>query len=279
MNFEKVKKWYDRREVKFELKDQLFNRELAALVAKPEKRTMKSTRNLRCHNTQHFDIIRSALNMDQQEVLYQFYFSLARFKTGIPYQTLNFIDRKKEMVVWNSEAEYQIIDYLWIIDIDAKSHDDMMSVHEQALKIIEIIKKPETLSKIPLKVSCVFTGMGFHIYIHADEKGELGYVYTKNDHPSMEELYTPGFGEPDIYSLIKESTKHYFGDVAPDIDYSIYDCRRLAKLCYSLAIYGDKEIYVCYPFSSIEELKSFKLEDYSLDKFDKQIGYRGVPKF
>ena len=257
MDFEKISQWYDRQDVKFEITKQLYNREFALLVPSwcDSEIKKRSTRMLKCHNTQGFDFILKALDFKKKQTPYNFYYSLAKYYGGIPNQTLNFIERKKSQAneEWKDLHEYHMKQFDLLIDIDSGSHEDIDFAYLSTQNIITLLDDCNT----PYILR--FSGKGFHIII-----------------PSM---YMPKksrntFDDDSIYMLHSRIARKLHDTFSEMIDLSIYDSRRLCKLSYSLANYKENT-YVCYPFNTKQEFNDFKLNDYNLNNFDKPIIMRG----
>jgi len=252
-----IKTWYSRSDVKFEIIKSLYKREFACLIpswvtSQDIKRT--STRMLKCHNVQHFDyLINKSLRMFERNLPYNLYYSLARYQDGIPQQTANYSIRD------NSEFEQKHFEYMngydFLIDIDAGSHDDIMEAHFSTEKIVEFFNK----NNIPFELR--FSGKGFHIvipYKYFDacflEKQRLGEL---SFNPKQE------FNIYSVYSRIAKALQKKFSEM---IDLKIYDSRRVCKIPFSLALY-ENEIYVCYPFETLEGFFSFDLQYFILGHF------------
>jgi len=240
--------WYNRSDVKFEQIKYLKNREMAMLIPSwcSEEIKKGSIRMLKCHSVQHFDYItKNGVRMWDKMLPYNFYYSLAKYKNGIPNQTFNFSER--DNTEWSKIHHSVMESYDFLIDIDAVSFDDIYHAHFSAGNIISYFN----LKEVPFEVR--FSGKGFHIVIPFRYFHEKGYSFEPK---SKDSIYT-------IYSRIARKLSKKFSEM---IDIGIYDSRRVCKLPFSLSLY-EKFIYVCYPFRDLNEFDDFLLCKFELDNF------------
>lgn len=256
--FMKTFYWYNRIDVQYELVKQTYLREFSLLVpswiSDPlQKRT--STRNLKCHNVTHLKFLLKALDWRERELIFNFYYSLARYQNGLPNQTMNMKNRNNDD--WNLNHYKTMIGYDFLIDIDAGSHDDIYHAKDSMLMITDYFNR----FNVPYYVK--FSGKGFHIIIPHNATPVKSFdVNEKNN----------------VYFEFSSVAKLLYERFSEMIDTKIYDPRRLCKLSYSLAVYED-DIFVCYPLHMRYDLENFNLDDYRLSKFDKSIQRRGMKLF
>lgn len=261
-DFKSIHEWYNSPAIQFELIRVLYNREFSVLVPswyeKMYKDTRKmSVRNMRAHNSIGISwILNSGVRMFEKKIPYNLYYSLARFKNGIPPSSLNFSQRNFDK--WNKEAQENIVEYDFLLDIDAGEHEDIGKAFDSAKLIVNYFNK----INVPFEI--VFSGKGFHI--------KIPYIFFPY-YPLI-----PQEEDSSIYSMYSEIARNLSEEFSEMIDTNIYDSRRLCKIPCSLALYQE-EVYVCYQFKTIEEFENFKLEDYSIGNFKKSLLKHGRTLF
>jgi hypothetical protein len=251
--------WYNLSAVNFEMVKFLFNREFALFVAKcvDDPNVLKrSVRNLKVHSVQHLEFNLKATQMFQKETPYNFYYSLARFRNGIPNQTLNFAIR--DNTEWNENCYKDIISYDYLIDIDAADFDDLQIAYETAVDLKRVFDK----LNVPYELR--FSGMGFHFIIP--------YKYLPQD------LTLNPHIDNNLYQFCQKLTGCLNDRYSELIDTSIYDSRRVCKLPYSLALYKN-DAFVCSPILSDEELVNFSLYKYRPAEYPFTVERRGIKIF
>jgi hypothetical protein len=235
--------WYARAEVKFELIRFLKNRELCLIAKQDSNRTI---RNLRCHSVQHLDFILNRwLKVGTTKEQYKFYYSLARYKAGIPYQTAN-LD-KRDNSEWNESHWKEMESYDFLLDIDSPTHNEILLAHQSALEVKAM------LDSLHCPYELRFSGCGFHFIIA--HRHFINYLAN----------FVPGH-EHSIYVAYAKIGRWFYDNISEMVDYSIYDSRRVTKIPFSLALYED-EAFVCLPFHTSESFTAFKLEDFSVERF------------
>lgn len=258
-NFDLIKEWYDRIDVKFEIIKQLHNRELALLIpswVKEKEVLITSTRMLRCHNLNHYDFVLKDLRFIERRLPYNFYYSLAQYIYGIPYQNFNdMANRKLVNEEWTKTHLQELEKFDFLLDIDAGDFSEIDSAFESANKVVLRLINLET----PFEIR--FSGKGFHVVI--DEEHFLKNKFY-NSLPREHKLM--------FYSQI---AKYFYNTCSEMIDTTIYDFRRVCKLPYSLALY-ENSVLVCYPFRDYYEFKNFNLDKFRLKDFNIQIKQRGL---
>jgi hypothetical protein len=256
----KVWKWYSRPDVQFEIIKQTKNKECAFLVPSwcDELMKKRSTRMLKVHNIKSLKFMFKCLSVFSSKTLMNLYYSVAKYKNGIPNQDMNLARRNNED--WNNTHYHEIETYDYVIDIDAGNFKEIDMCFESAKNI-----KFE-LDRFKVPYSLRYSGKGFHFVIP--------YSCFKN----ADKLNFNPSNSDNIYKYFALLTKILYHKYSEMIDTTIYDSRRVLKIPYTLAIY-EKEIYVCYPFESDEEFFNFKLRDYNIKHFNKLIRERGIKTF
>lgn len=252
---DKILDWYYSKSVKFEIVKQLYRRELALLIpswCKNPKLRKTSTRMLKVHNANHYDFCLQALEYKQRRQPYNFYYSLATYFNGIPDQDLNF--KRRDNTYWKTHHTEHMKSFDFLLDLDVSTHLDIDIAFQSARVITEFLN----LHKCPYSLR--FSGKGFHIVI---------YDFFFPAYPY--EILT----KPNIYMFYSMIAKKLYKRFSELIDLSIYDSRRVCKLPYSLALFPEKQ-YVCWCFKNYQEFLDFKLKDYDLDNFNKEIYKRGL---
>ena len=234
--------WYDIAKIKFYMIKYLFRRESALKMFD----SMKMLRMLKIHNVQHIDVYKRAFHWNKNK--WNVYYSLARYNSGIPNQTLNLLDRNDPE--WKVNYWKEVVSHDLFIDIDASHHGEIEYAKLTAINLAKRFKE----NNIPYEVR--FSGCGFHVIIP--------YEYFKDKNLS----FNPK-DEDNIYSYYTLIAKKLYMEVSDMIDYKLNDSRRLIKAPYSLALYRDY-IYVCLPLTD-EELFDFKLENMTPEEVIKRI--------
>lgn len=253
----KMWKWYGRIDVLFEIIKQTKNRECAFLVPYWCTDEMKrySIRMLKIHNVKHLKFVMRASQIFSKKTIVNLYYSLAKYKNGIPNQTMNLYERNNED--WKNKHYEEIESFDFVIDIDAGDFSEFELCYLSAKNI----KNYFDFLKVPYSLR--FSGKGFHFFINSD------YMPKKSFNP---------YDEDNIYKLHFKIAKSISDRFSEMVDLKIYDSRRVLKIPYTLSIY-EKNIYVCYPFQNDDEFNNFKLKNYSVDNFNKEIQNRGIKIF
>lgn len=230
--------WYDQAVIKFELIKSLQQRELCLIEKSDHNR---SIRNLRCHSVQHLDfILHRWMKIKERKINYNFFYSLAKYKNGVPFQTANY--EKRDNTEWNKKHWYEMTEYDFLLDVDAPNHETIMLAHESASMVKHLFDQ----WKVPYELR--FTGCGFHFIIP-----HFYWVNTVSN-------FQPGH-QYSVYAKFHKLGRWFYDNYTELVDYSIYDSRRVAKIPYSLALYPGNA-YICWPFNSNEEFEAFYLPDY-----------------
>lgn len=250
-NFFKMKLWYERADVKYELIKFLKNREFAFLMPKWLRKKYKgeitdvSNRFWRVHSIQHFDTIMNTFifNSETPKVV-NTYTSCGHYVNGMPFQTLNLTQRNNDE--WKQRYWKEMEGYDILVDVDAKTHTGTINHAYPSTKILL-----DLFDKHKIAYELRFSGMGFHIVISSSALPKMSFD------PNAK-------GGSNIYSFILDFFTTIKVNVTQIVDFTILDSLKLCKLPYSLAIF-EKKCYVCTPILSREEFDNFKLSNYSFE--------------
>jgi hypothetical protein len=220
--------WYHREDVQYEIVKSLFNRETTFYDVYQDK----MCRNWRVHNVPSFKELFQFMGCRKRP--YNFYYSMAKYKQGIPYQDLK--RPKGANYEWELNHWKEIQTFDMLIDFDAEWN--MSDKIKQ-----NVIDVSNLLSEVPHSIR--FSGSGYHIVIPGEymPKG-LNYDHDlelKNSYYCL------------LADLLNALKRNYYGK----IDLSCADHRRVAKIPYSLSNYFG-ESYVCWPFFKHQEILDMK---------------------
>ena len=229
MTFPLYIQWYKQQAIKYAIISHTHNREMMVISKHTPNRT---TRMLKCHKTQHFDLIwKLMLNTEYFKTWYSVYYSLAEYKRGIPNQEMCMIRDNKS---WDKLHCRDMIHYTHVIDIDADTNELKYAL-ESAIRVVLKLGDCDVY----------FSGRGFHIYPKIDIKGS--FMPEDNDN---------------IYKKHYQIAYDLHHTLSEQVDTSIYDSRRVIKCPFTLAIYPDDDnLYICKP---VPDLKKFDIKDYIL---------------
>lgn len=249
--------WYQMREVKFEIIKFTQNREIVFIHCPFSRRQGRTTRMARIHNVQSLDLWLKSMQIWNDRKDYNLYYSLAKYRNGIPFGSLNLAER--DFGDWNKECWKEMVAYDFFIDIDATNFKEVDFAYSSAKSIKKLFDKLE----VPYNLR--FSGRGFHFIIPDVYFKDLQYNFNPYD---IDNIY-------DLYREIAIVLNEKFSEM---VDTSIYDYRRVIKIPYSLALYKDKCL-VCMPFNSDEEFNNFELKNMEARKFSGYIKNRGEKLF
>src|SRR3990172_175247 len=126
--------YYRDYKVQYRMLKYSMNREIAFLASKMSDVSRKiSTRNRRIHNIQGFQFWIDRLDMFNSNRFYNFYYSMASYKNGIPMSNPDNLKLDDES--WNEHQQNEICSYDFLIDIDAGDLDDMRYAVDSAKSI------------------------------------------------------------------------------------------------------------------------------------------------
>ncbi len=233
--------WYNNNRVKYAMMPFLKNRELAFITPSWARQGERNTRTMRCHNIQSQRVLREWIGADRQETFYNYYYSLAEYKEGLPIVSLNMDKRKEQTKEWIEVHHKTMSSYDFMIDIDGIGHDE--ENFEYTKESARLVKK--FLDGINIPYYLRFSGNGFHFIIPYNY---MTFQYSLNPHSEAKTIYQ-------FYYLIAKKMYEEFTEL---IDYKIYDSRRVCKIPFSLALYEDN-IYVCTPINSDLDFETFQL--------------------
>lgn len=240
--------WYRRAEVAFKLINYTFNREVCIIMPNYlGDIKFKVTRMMRIHNTHHLKVWLDSMHILDGTREYGLYYSLARYKDGIPYSTLRLTDR--DFSDWNQNNWKEIVSYDCVIDVDCNNHKEIDFVYYSAKEIKKLFDK----LNVPYYIR--FSGMGFHFIIpfqYFKDSG-IGISFNHSDDDS-------------IYKSFMRIAMGLHNNYSELVDTTIYDSRRVVKMPFSIALYDGKE-YLCKPFGSDDDFNGFVLKSMNPSHF------------
>ena len=134
-----------------------YRRETMFITPKFSTREGRTTRMIRIHNVQHLDLWLHQLKIYKNIRDYNIFYSLARYKDGIPFGKLQLAER--DFGNWNDEHWKQMESYDFLLDIDAGNHKEIDFAYYSAVKVKKFFDNLE----VPYHLR--FSGMGFHFLI------------------------------------------------------------------------------------------------------------------
>jgi len=242
---------YNNPATKFEIIKFTFNREVAILspswvTNKDHQR--RSTRNFRCHNANHVDVIlQNIVKAFKDPFPFNMYYSIAKYQDGLPKFSPNL--QLRDTSQWNKEHYLHMTSYDFFIDIDAPDHSNVIHAHDDAIRISAFLNT----YNVPYELR--FSGCGFHIIIP--------HEYFETLHKSFDPNK-----ENNIYTFYKQLAIWFSDQFTEFIDLNVYDSRRLCKLPYTIVQYENLNV-MCLPFTSNEAFLNFKI----LDAYIENIPY------
>lgn len=246
-----IKQWYTLPSVKFEIISFLKNRETSFLISQifqsPEIRIF-SRRMMKIHSVQHLDFYIDYTRFFKEKIPYNIYYSLAKYKFGIPNKVFNSDAMKKIREDWIQNHHKEMVSYDFLLDIDCGHVDDFKYAKKTMLLVFDEFNK----SKIPFELR--FSGRGYHFIIPYE-------YFTKCSGSTT--LFSPEKFDS-IYKLHARMGLYFRDNFSEMIDTGIYDSRRLIKCPYTLGIYEDG-LYCCSPIFSLEDAKRLNLSDFKVE--------------
>lgn len=237
--------WYKRPEVKFQMIKHTYNRETAFIMPNfiKERTYESSVRLMRIHNVSHLDIWLRARHVTVTPTgknlnLYNIYTSLSCYKFGVPRSSLKLEMRKFDD--WKMDHWKQIISYNMLIDIDAKSFDEVDDAYNDAKKI------KEYFDELNVSYYLHFSGCGFHFILPYSMFKHFNLSFNPKD-------------SKNIYDFYKSIAKDMKEMLSGRIDLKVFDSRRVYKVPFTLSIY-DGVLTMCRPFQNEKDFDSFTLE-------------------
>lgn len=230
-------RWYWNNKIKYAMLPFLKNKELALLPPIWAGQANRSVRTARAHNVQQLDIIRKWTSADSQEILYQYYASIATYEKGVIKTTLNINERIKQTEEWKKNHYKTMKSYDFFIDIDGTDETEYEFTKESARNIKGFLD----YHTIPYQLR--YSGNGFHFLIP--------HEFMTNTHPM-----NPHGDIENIYQFYKSIAKGMYEKYSELIDIGIYDSRRVIKIPFTLALYEDR-VRVCTPIISDEHFQQF----------------------
>ena len=236
--------WYKIPQVKFRMIPYTFNREVM-FIKQDDNRGGRTTRMIRIHNVQGFDVWFRVLHIDRFNRGYSLYYSLAKYNSGIPFSTLDLA--KRDFGDWVKDHWKNMVSYDFLLDIDAGNHNEMDFAHYSARNI------KDKFDELNVPYHLRFSGRGFHFVIP--------YEYFPIEAEGLAELhcFNPE-SDYNIYNIFMNIAMQLHSRYSEMIDTTIYDSRRVTKIPYSLALYDGRN-YVCTSFNDDEEFENFELKN------------------
>jgi len=243
--------WYTQTYIQLEIVKFLKERELAIFETFDNT---KSVRNIKAHKLKDFHYWLMRYNFFER--YYNVYYSLASFENGLPNFSPKPEERKKQTLEWNNNCHKYFQSYDLLLDIDAKSHEEMPIIHKQAKSLKTLFDK----NKISYTLN--FSGMGFHFI--------LPYHTLSKNHN-----FIPA-DKGSIFAFAGKVMDKIKEKYVKNLDITVNDHRRVVKVPYSLAIYKPEDVYVCFPLSD-DEFENFELDKMKPEYIikHKKISFRG----
>lgn len=242
-------KWYWIPQIKFKIISYCKNREVAFIRSKYFDYTkLMVRRNNRMHSVQHMDFFLKRIPFRKYAI--QMYYSLAKYKNGIPYQSPNFNLNRNDSSFknWKLEHYKEMVGYDMLIDIDPIEGQDLQEGIKDTYESAKLVHKHLENQNIIHDIR--FSGAGFHIIVPYQMLPDH-LVFEKNDTNT-------------VWAFATEYCKRLSEKYSELIDVHINDSRRLCKIPYTLAIFP-MDVYVCYPFENSKEFLNFKIKDMEPD--------------
>lgn len=259
-----MQKWYARLDVVYELCFNSFvRRECAVLTPKIFKEQCRLTgvRYLRILSAKGFDYaMNQMVKYKQFECPLNIYYSLARYKKGLPQMSCILKLRGKEIEQWNERYVNEIEAYDCLIDFDADSHQEMDIAKESARNVITFLDA----KNIPYHLR--FSGMGYHIII--PHEAFLCVPHHFNPYENNDE---------NIYRIYNNITQFFHDEFSEMVDVGLHDSRRVVKAPYSLALYDDGA-FVCWEFHSREEFEMTNWQDFKIYELRGELHFKAEKK-
>lgn len=231
--------YYNQPKVQFKLIKYTQKKEFAMLS---KKELILSSRNHKVHNIQQFQKVYFGLKA--WDNLQNLYISLATYQKGINWIGTYFNhERKDKTRKWAKVHYKEMVGYDFVIDVDSPDHDNIQIAADDCSNIMKLFNE----LNVPYRVR--FSGCGFHVLI--DSK----HFPTLNTDPKQKNS---------VYKLHIEMANYLYENYSELIDLSIYDSRRVIKLPFSVAVYGNGS-YIVLPINHINQLIPFDLNFFNLN--------------
>ncbi|KKK67686.1 hypothetical protein LCGC14_2951580, partial [marine sediment metagenome] len=174
-----------------------------------------TTRMIRIHNVQGIDVWFKVLRIHEFQREYNLYYSLAKYKDGIPYSTLELA--KRDFDNWIKEHWKEMVSYDFLLDIDAGNHHDI----EFAYLTANTIRRYFNSFNVPYHLR--FSGRGFHFVIpYKYFNDNLAYIDFNPD------------ADENVYKFFMHIAMKLHSLFSEMIDTSIYDSRRVVRFLIHL---------------------------------------------
>jgi len=226
---------YTKTEVVFEIVKQLYNRE--TVFIDPFDKS-KATRLMKIHSIQHWQQVTKWVGAYKRP--YNIYYSLAKYRQGIPNQVFNHEQRKINNKEWNEGEHWKNIEtFDFLIDFDGDDEKHCEEIKKDVLAVSNVLKE------VPHSIR--FSGNGFHIIVPGQFMPQ-GLSYN----PELETNY---------YSLLADILSKLKKDYSGVIDLACVDSRRVVKVPYSVACYEDG-CKMCWPYFKYSEINEIKISQF-----------------
>jgi len=257
-----MKAWYDHAIQQFNIFPYLIDREAAVLTAKHRRQDckIKGVRCLKVTNAQALEyVLNRQVSFSFNLTPIQLYYSLAKYKDGIPSFNPNLNDRKPTVEKWKDDHWKSMHTYDLLIDIDSPDFDHMHIAKHDAHMIANYLVSFD----IPFYLR--YSGMGYHIIIPH-------YVFDQ-----YHKHFNPDKIKDSIYEFYNQITQRLHDEFSELIDTDLHDSRRIIKCPYSLACYP-QGLFVCWPFKNMWEFLNNDWRSYKLNKELRFPGFENMYK-
>lgn len=249
-----MREWYNQFRVQYNIIKYTYNRECSFLVPSYETEEQKkhSIRMLKIHSAQHLQFLFNRFKVYERQIPYNLYVSVAKFQNGIPNQDFTNKMINRDNSDFFKKYSEEMIEYDFILDIDARKHEYMNFAKETAIIISELF------FKFDIDFDIRFSGRGFHLYIPLDLK-TLDYSTSSKQDIN---IYTK-------FSFLRKMLREIYSEIICE-DF-LYIPTAILKIPFTISNYIDSQ-YVCFPLSRTE-LEYFELEKYNIKNQDFTLDY------
>lgn len=248
-NLKIFKEYYENSETIYRILRYTYNRETCLLSKDSTDVKYNIMRHKKVENHKNFEL--NIYNcMLYYKTCYNIYYSLARYKYGIPVfhpKLFNSIEDMKEAKSrWKQIHHRHIKSFDWLIDIDSPDYAHIDVAYDDAMCISKALEEKKILHDVR------FSGCGFHIIVEYENI------------PHKEEYHFNPYKAGDIYTYLGKKTKYYHDRYSALVDYNLNDSRRITKIPFSLVFNASKskKIYMCRSLlkGEIFKLKNFEVK-------------------
>lgn len=235
-----TKYWYEQQFVKFEMVKQLQNKFLSIMTKRDEEKRGILMRYLLGYKVEVLDNVLKKYNVYNLNT--KLYFDLATYSKDKPFISYNMEERQEQKKKFNEEIIKYIVGYDFALDIDSdKKIMDAWKVANKIKKLFDEFKLPYSLR---------FSGNGFHFYI------PYNFFNQKIKIPNLVKNFgIIAVNMAETLNIPRTDKESSYG-----LDCSIFDIRRIIKLCYSIS--NEK---VVLPLDD-NQWNNFNIDDMKIDK-------------